>query len=144
MQSAKKPDDRVDVVALGGLGGRVDQGFSIIHRLFKAVNDTELLNGDIYLLSEQSLSFVLEEGRNLIHGLGPGPNEIFQENIGIIPLCGPTTISTKGLEWNVRDWRTEFGGQISTSNHVKADIVEVEASNRVLFTIELAKTLCKE
>ncbi len=138
----RKSEARVDLVVFGGLGGRVDQGFSIIHHLFKAVSDEELLTGDIYLLSEQSLSFVLEKGRNLIHGLAPGANHIFQESVGIIPVRGPALISTKGLEWDVKDWKTEFGGQLSTSNHIKADMVEIEASDRVLFTMELADILC--
>lgn len=135
-------EDCLDVVVFGGLGGRVDQGFSIIHHLFKAVSDEELLTGDIYLLSEQSLSFVLEKGRNVIHGLAPGANHIFQETVGIIPIRGPAIISTKGLEWDVKDWKTEVGGQLSTSNHIKADMVQIEASERVLFTIELADVLC--
>ena len=138
----RKLADHVDVVVIGGLGGRVDHSFSTIHQMFKALSDTDLLNGDIYLLSDQSLSFVLEKGHNLIRGLALERQEIFQESIGIIPVCGPATISTKGLEWNVRDWKTELGGQISTSNHIKADVVEVEASDRVLFTIELARALC--
>jgi thiamine pyrophosphokinase len=143
-ESASRSSDRMDVVALGGLGGRVDQGFSIIHHLLKAVNDRELLHGDIYLLSEQSLSFVLENGRSVIHGLAPGPNKIFQENVGIIPMRGPAEITTTGLEWDVKDWKTELGGQISTSNHTKADAVEIDASDQVLFTIELADTLCAQ
>jgi thiamine pyrophosphokinase len=141
-QSTGNLGDSVDVVALGGLGGRVDQGFSVIHHLFKAVSDRDLLNGSIYLLSEQSLSFVLERGCNLVHGVSPTRTSMFQESIGIIPILGPATISTKGLEWDVKDWKTEIGGQISTSNHIKADVVEVQASDRVLFTIELADVLC--
>lgn len=141
-QGVSKLGDRIDVVALGGLGGRVDQCFSTIHHLFMAVSDPDLLNGDIYLLSEQSLSFVLQKGRNLIHGLAPGQSKKFRENVGIIPIRGPATVSTSGLEWDIRDWRTEFGGQVSTSNHIKADEVRIETSDRLLFTVELADTLC--
>lgn len=39
---------------------------------------------------------------------------------------------------DVTDWLTEFGGQMSTSNHIKNDIIEVETSEQVLFTVELA------
>jgi thiamine pyrophosphokinase len=133
---------RVDVLALGGLGGRVDHGFSVVHHLLKAVKDAELLNGDIYLLSEQSLSFVLKQGRNTIHAVAPGPSSTFQESIGIIPVRGPATISTKGLEWDVENWKTEVGGQVSTSNHIRADVVEIDASDTLLCTIELADELC--
>ena len=127
-------DAGMDVVVLGGLGGRVDQGFSQIHHLYMAVNDVELLKGRIYLLSEQSLTFVLANGENHIH-LEPG---FFAENIGIIPVLGRTLITTRGLEWDVEDWPTEFGGQVSTSNHIRSDKIEIAYQGpRPLFTMEL-------
>lgn len=128
----------LDVIVLGGLGGRVDQGFSQIHHLYMAREDKQLLNGRIYLLSEQSLSFILDLGRNVIH-IEP---DTFEENVGIIPFLGPTRITTKGLEWDVTEWDTEFGGHISTSNHIRSNEVEVEVTGReVLFTVELAGRL---
>ena len=130
-------DARLDVVALGGLGGRVDQGFSQIHHLYMATRHTDLLVGEIYFLSEQSLSFVLEEGLNRIHL----SRETCAQNVGIIPVTGPAVITTKGLEWDVQDWKTEFGGQISTSNHLKSETIDVETTTRVLFTVELAEDL---
>lgn len=135
--NTKGPGSPLDVVALGGLGGRVDQGFSQIHHLYMASKDTTLLVGEIYLLSEQSLSFVLEEGLNRI----ALSREIFAENVGIIPITGPAVITTKGLEWDVRNWKTEFGGEISTSNHLKSRTIEIETTTRVLFTVELSKDL---
>ena len=93
-------DDTLDVVVLGGLGGRVDQGFSQIHHLYMARNDPTLLKGRLYLLSEQSLSFILDDGLNQVF-FEPG---YFQENIGIIPVLGKTNITTEGLEWDVEDW----------------------------------------
>ncbi len=139
-QHASKAHDaegRLDVVALGGLGGRVDQGFSQIHHLYMAKEEKELLVGEIYLLSEQSLSFVLEKGLNKIELR----KKIFAQNVGIIPITGPARISTKGLEWDMQDWKTEFGGQMSTSNHLKLELVEVETTTKVLFTVELASQL---
>jgi thiamine pyrophosphokinase len=131
-------DDTLDVVVLGGLGGRVDQGFSQIHHLYMASNDPTLLKGRIYLLSEQSLSFILADGTNEII-LEPGD---FEQNIGIIPVLGKANITTRGLEWDVRDWPTEFGGQMSTSNHIRSDRIEIAFDgNRPLCTIELASRL---
>jgi len=46
---------------------------------------------------------------------------IFTENIGILPIYRAATISTKGLEWDVQDWKTEMGGMVSTSNHAAVD-----------------------
>ena len=49
----------------------------------------------------------------------------------------PSTIRTQGLQWDVTNWATEFGGQISTSNYVKEDWATVETTKDVLFTIDL-------
>lgn len=128
----------MDVVVLGGIGGRVDQGFSQIHHLYMAEKDVELVKGRIYLLSEQSLSFVLANSDNHIH-IEPG---FFDENVGIIPILGRALITTKGLEWDVAQWPTEFGGQVSTSNHIRADKIEIAFQGpRPLFTMELDKRL---
>ena len=134
---SERPGSRLDVVALGGLGGRVDQGFSQIHHLYMAIKDKELLVGEIYLLSEQSLSFVLEEGLNKIEL----SRKVYAKNVGIIPINGPGVITTRGLAWDVQDWKTEFGGQISTSNHLISETIEIETTTRVLFTVELAEDL---
>lgn len=115
-----------------------------------AASDSSLLSGQVFLLSERSLSFPLEVGRNRIRcqqqeeieGEEKKQQAFFTENVGIIPLQGPTKISTNGFEWDVENWATVVGrGQLSTSNHVKADVVEVECDRPVLFTIELAEKL---
>jgi len=133
---SESPGSVLDVVVLGGLGGRVDQGFSQIHHLYMAARDKSLLNGRIYLLSEQSLSFVLDDGVNVVH-IEP---DTFEENVGIIPVLGQILLTTRGLEWDVEEWPSDFGGQVSTSNHIKSDRLEIQAKGgNPLFTLELAK-----
>lgn len=172
----------LEIVILGGLGGRVDQAFSQVHHLYMMTQaqrqlqeeqqsnladgkDTQpTIIGKLYLVSEESITFVLQKGQNTIYTPGvnvpPSPQQenvdpsrkrkrqqdkepeyFFEENIGIIPLTGPAFITTHGFEWDVEDWRTEIGGQLSTSNWIRADKVEVETSTPVLFTVELAQRL---
>jgi thiamine pyrophosphokinase len=57
-------------------------------------------------------------------------------NVGILPLFGKAVITTKGLEWDVEDWPTEMGGQISTSNHIVEDHISISTDVHVLFTVE--------
>ncbi|KAL1964421.1 hypothetical protein VTN77DRAFT_6979 [Rasamsonia byssochlamydoides] len=197
-QQQQRQDVCLDVLILGGLGGRVDQAFSQIHHLYAMTRQSqqhqEAERGDVesrpeeskekktkkredlYLISEESISFVLQPGQNTI--LTPGTNRpgvavpppsgtpppplpshqalpeeestttenkpcdyddyYLEENVGIIPLNGPSVITLRGFEWDVTDWRTEIGGQISTSNHIRADVVQVETDRPVLFTVELA------
>jgi thiamine pyrophosphokinase len=172
----------LDVIVLGGLSGRVDQGMSALHHVYLAereldergevrrgVEERERWQGNTYLLSRQSLTFALGMGRNVLH-LGPEEGysveervrmnveqvsapaavdrgratasttcDSFGENIGILPLRGPCKITTKGLEWDVTGWPTEFGGQVSTSNHIRSGTVEVEVveGQNPLCTVEL-------
>ncbi|KAL8917998.1 MAG: hypothetical protein Q9172_005589 [Xanthocarpia lactea] len=134
-QPNKSPTPLTHTVIIGGIGGRFDQGFSQLHHLYKASTETLLPNGQLFLINPQSICFLLEKGMNKINTpVGPG---LFAENVGIIPIGRPAVITTSGLEWDVTDWYTEFGGQMSTSNHIKSDTIEIETSERVLFTIEL-------
>lgn len=128
----------LDIIVMGGLGGRVDQGFSQIHHLYMVLQQPELLRGGLYLLSEQSLSFVLSKGQNDIHV----NDTTFTENVGIIPLLGLSHITISGFEWDVENWPTEFGGQMSTSNHIRSDLVKIHVHDlQPLFTVELTKSL---
>ncbi|KAI4239523.1 MAG: hypothetical protein LQ349_000283 [Xanthoria aureola] len=125
-------------VIVGGIGGRFDQAFSQLHHLYTASQESMLPNCQIFLVNPQSICFLLEKGLNRITTpVGPG---LFAENIGIIPIGRPSVISTRGLEWDVTEWHTEFGGQMSTSNHIKSEIIEIDTSERVLFTIEMERS----
>lgn len=171
-------DSPLEIVILGGLGGRVDQAFSQVHHLYMmtqtqcTIRENEsksksngssakpTAGGNLYLVSEESITFIIQTGKNIIHTPATRRADIttespkkrkrdevdepvyfFEENIGIIPLSAPASITTKGFEWDVEKWHTEIGGQISTSNHIRADKVEVETSVPVLFTVELATRL---
>lgn len=73
---------------------------------------------------------------------GDGDKDVlFDKYVGIIPVKEPSVITTRGLEWDVTDWATEFGGRMSTSNHVLpgTKVVEVATAKDVLFTIALLK-----
>lgn len=136
----------MDIVAMGGLGGRVDQGLSQIHHLYMFQTSPSYSEGKLYLVSGESLTFLLKAGQHRIHVREPkridgAREEVFDKYAGIIPVKEPSIIALKGFEWDVEDWPTEFGGQISTSNHVlpTSEIVEVKTSTDVLFTIALKR-----
>ncbi|MCJ1321576.1 hypothetical protein MMC15_006921 [Xylographa vitiligo] len=134
-QSSVSLDDTLDVLVVGSLGGRADQAFSLIHHLYAVDEDPQIQCGDVYLLTPESVIFLLRKGRNRIHT--PVAKSQLGENVGIIPVSKPAVISTQGLEWDVQEWRTEFGKQVSTSNHVRREEVEVTTTERVLFTVDL-------
>ncbi|KAJ5442234.1 thiamine pyrophosphokinase eukaryotic [Penicillium cf. griseofulvum] len=180
--TSTSPSDQspLEIVILGGLGGRVDQAFSQVHHLYmmtqtqRSIRENETSSpdanpaagGNLYLVSEESITFIIQTGKNTIHTPATRrsdvtassdvsesprkrkreqeqkePEYFFEENIGIIPLSAPAKITTHGFEWDVENWHTEIGGNLSTSNHIRAEKVEVETSVPVLFTVELAERL---
>ncbi|TRX93528.1 hypothetical protein FHL15_005500 [Xylaria flabelliformis] len=143
-------EGRRAIVCMGGLGGRVDQGLSQLHHLYLFQQSPTYAEGRMYLVSGDSLSFVLKGGRrHRIRVREPDLKvgksfrrvnaDLFAKYAGIIPVGEPASISLKGFEWDVKDWPTRFGTQMSTSNHVlpESEVVEVESDKDVLFTIAL-------
>ncbi|KAI9733805.1 MAG: hypothetical protein M1818_007072 [Claussenomyces sp. TS43310] len=124
-----------DIVCMGGLGGRVDQGIATLNHLYMFQQDYS--DGKVYLLSTEAITFVLKVGTHRIRVRGPEEPSILGKNVGIIPMKQPCHITTSGLTWDVTDWKTEFGGQISTSNYVREDYVTVATDGDVLFTIDI-------
>ncbi|KAK9322339.1 thiamine pyrophosphokinase [Lipomyces orientalis] len=135
------PGERFPVVALGGTGGRVDQEFHSIHTLFvhereaKADDTADKKQREITLLSDDSLTFLVGPGTQKI----ATPRSVLGPTCGIIPVCGPTVISTGGFTWDVEDWPTSFGTQVSTSNAMEADEVVIKSDQTVLFTLEIRR-----
>ncbi|KAM5354148.1 hypothetical protein ACJ41O_000798 [Fusarium nematophilum] len=129
----------IDIVALGGIGGRVDQGLSQLHHLYLFQTDPAYARGRVYLLSGSSLTFLLKKGTHHIQVREDGEEDVFGKHAGIIPLKGTAHITTHGFEWDVTDWETEIGGRLSTSNHVLPDVqtVQITTDTDVLFTVAL-------
>lgn len=137
-----------DIVAMGGLGGRVDQGLSQLHHLYLFQTSPDYAEGRLFLVSGESVTFLLKGGRrHRIHvrdgdgSRGRKGEDVFDKYAGIVPVKEPSVITLRGFEWDVEGWETEFGGQMSTSNHVlpESEVVEVETTRDVLFTIALRR-----
>ncbi|KAK9355590.1 thiamine pyrophosphokinase [Lipomyces doorenjongii] len=135
------PGERFPVVALGGTGGRVDQEFHSIHTLFvhereaKEEDTADKKKREITLLSDDSLTFLVGPGTQKIYT----PRSVLGPTCGIIPVSGPTVISTRGFTWDIEDWATSFGTQVSTSNAMEADEVVIKSDQTVLFTVEIRR-----
>ncbi|KAF5000156.1 hypothetical protein FGRMN_1970 [Fusarium graminum] len=135
----KEHPDGIDIVALGGIGGRVDQGISQLHHLYLFQNDPDYATGRVYLLSGSSLTCLLKAGTHHIQVREEGEQDLFGKHVGIIPLKEAANITTKGFEWDVENWQTEIGGKLSTSNHIlpESQVVTVTTDKDVIFTVAL-------
>ena len=138
------PLEQHNIVVLGSLSGRLDQAFATLQPLLKAQYQSAGLvcNEQMILVAPEGVAFVLKPGRNRIHT--PLVGKGLAKYVGIIPLGTTARITTEGLEWDVHDWETCMGGDVSTSNHIVADVVNVHVSlpsttkGGVLFTVALA------
>ena len=132
-----------DIIIMSTLAGRVDQALGLLHELYRETKKHSQ-NSDsalrLWLLSEQSVSFLLPIGQSTVRGLDPSLG-LFTRNVCFLPIYGPASITTTGLEWDVQEWETRMGGMVSTSNHVtEGEILVVVKGEMVLFTVEMAKT----
>ena len=138
-KSIKKVIERVryveTILVLGSLGGRVDQGLGLLGEFYRE-QKLKHVGVRFWLFSESSISTVLQPGTSFVRT--PLSEGLITRNIGILPVYGPAVISTQGLEWDVQDWPTEMGGQVSTSNHIVSDRIAITTDNDVLFTVERA------
>ena len=120
------------LLVIGSLGGRVDQGLGLLGELYREQQQRPECR--LWLFSESSVSVILRRGTTALHT--PMAEGLLERSVGILPLYGPAVITTHGLEWDVAGWSTQMGGQMSTSNHIRGDVVTVTTDNEVLFTVE--------
>lgn len=123
-----------NLLILGSISGRLDHGLGLLSGMLREQTMSEKPLKP-WLLSEQSISFILDPGANSLE-CGSEPR-IFAPNIGLLPIYGPACITTRGLEWDVENWHTRMGGPVSTSNHIMSDVVDIITDVRILCTIEL-------
>ncbi|CAK4032102.1 Thiamine pyrophosphokinase 3 [Lecanosticta acicola] len=122
-----------DILVLGSIGGRVDQGTGLLHEIYRE-QKFNYPNIRFWLFSEASISVLLRRGTTIIStSVKEG---LITRNVGILPLYGKASISINGFEWDVTDWPTETGGQVSTSNHIMAEQVFITTDTEVIFTVE--------
>lgn len=102
---------RYRVVIYGAFGGRFDHEAQNLNCLFTYAGAFEAL----VLLSGDTIASLLPRGEWSVRVAAPfeGPT------CGLVPLGEAAEITTRGLKWDVTAWRTQFGGHMSTSNHVE-------------------------
>lgn len=121
-------------LVLGTIAGRLDQGIGLLGEMLREQHSNHDPGIRLWLFSESSISFILDQGKTVIHT--PLKDGLITRNVGILPIYGPAHITTQGLEWDVEDWPTHMGGQISSSNHIVADEISIVTDAEVLFTME--------
>lgn len=129
----KDTKEKYSLLFLGGLSGRLDQTLHVLAVLYKS-------RRDIYVISEESLAWVLDKGEHLIDI----DHSTMGQTCGILPIGGAAFVRTEGLKWDL-DWETSILGDMSTSNHLLPGLnVLVETSAPVVWTVEIRRLDKKE
>ena len=127
------------IIALCAIQGRLDHVISQIntaynhsnkmYKIHNSMKGNDRNDKDLYLLSEQSLAWVLQPGEHIIH-----INSCPTQTCGYVPIFGPLRkVTTRGLKYDVTDQYMQMGGLISTSNSYVSNEVVIETSDTLLW-----------
>ncbi|KAG5668611.1 hypothetical protein PVAND_016547 [Polypedilum vanderplanki] len=113
--------------------GRLDHIIANINTLYKNQLKSNEISRPVFMLSSTSISFLLPEGKSEIHI----PECAKKLWCALMPIAGPTTVSTEGLKWNMKNFEMKFGGLVSTSNKYDgiSDFVKVECNLPILWSM---------
>lgn len=107
--------DFEQIYSICDTGGRTDHCIGNLNTLYA---DT-LENVKIYLLSRESITFLLKKGINIIYI----DNDLHcGEYCGFFPLACPVVVSAYGLKYNVYNKQMKFGSFVSSSNEFSREV----------------------
>jgi thiamine pyrophosphokinase len=113
--AAKEPASALlSVYIFGAFGGRFDHEMANLGALY----DPEFADcfKQIVLLGEDSLACLIPGGKKACSVSVVSPLE--GPKCGLLPLGGPSEVSTTGLHWNLDNTKLSFGVMLSTSNWI--------------------------
>ncbi|CCD23796.1 thiamine diphosphokinase NDAI_0C01350 [Naumovozyma dairenensis CBS 421] len=131
--------NKINLLALGGIGGRFDQSIHSITQLYILEQTDKYF--ELAYLTETDLIFLVPAGGTLLTYSENFRNECIG-NCGLLPLGGMTKIiETQGLKWDVTNWNTSVSsGKVSSSNRfVGIDGCFINCKDSIVLNIEIFK-----
>lgn len=127
------------MIVLGNFNGRLDHSMAMIHVLIM----WESIFSNLLVISPECITFLLHAGLNKIHintqyegrTCGLIPFCIILLNVLLFIIVPCDSITTTGLKWDMTNWKTSFNTIISSCNILSSDLVTVEVSNPIIWTI---------
>ena len=96
--------------------GRLDHALANLSTLY----DDCLKKVNTYLVSSESITFLLRKGINIIYVNSENdkesPSSFLGKYCGFFPLAKSATVTTRGLKWNLNSQVLKFGSFVSSSN----------------------------
>lgn len=126
----KKNVDAILVIARNG--DRLDHVLGNLNTLYSAL---EICPFPVFILGDNSLTWLLKEGKHRIHL----DESMMNSHVGLIPLGEPCLdVTTTGLKWNLSHGKMQFGGLISVCNRFDgSEEVTVETDKKLVWTMEV-------
>lgn len=123
----------------GGIGGRFDQTFHSISQLYALASDHSHIRlffvseSDLVFLVPAGTTYVKYESKKLFNNIEPVPK------LGLLPFGNRVVLNTKGLKYDVENWVSQVGGNVSTSNGVAGTTgFIVNTSDNIVINVEIS------
>lgn len=124
------PQAKVDVLIVGGINGRFDHTIHSINTLTQSISTPMSL----HFITSTDLITLIQQGVSVLHT----PKEFCGWNCGLLPMIQPVVLSSKGLKWDVEDWDSKIGGDVSSSNRIVGeDKIVLKTDGPFVLSIEL-------
>lgn len=127
------------VYCVGEFAGRVDHALGNLHSLYESC----LADLPVYLISPDSLTFLLKSGANSIKFDSKDELDLVGRFCGLFPLGQSARVTTHGLKWNITpDRELSFPSFISSSNEFdhsngNSSNLSVDTDRPILFTMSI-------
>lgn len=123
----------------GGVSGRFDQTFHSINQLYYCLAKHPDIR--IFFVSDSDLIFLVPAGTTYVKFAS---KKLFNQHdpvpkMGILPYGKRVVLSTYGLKYDVENWVSEVGANVSTSNGVSGTTgFVIESSDDVVVNVEIS------
>lgn len=134
--SKSRDTARSKIFIVGGIGGRLDQtvqAISILYRHHISHPQMQLvyINKDM-----EDVIVLIPKGETYVKV--KTDTEKDKRIIGLLPFGPLVMLTTSGLKWDVRNWSSEIGSKVSSSNHmVSSQGVLIKSSGAFIMNIEV-------
>jgi len=103
--------------------GRLDHALANLNTLY----DECLKKVNTYLISSESITFLLRKGENIIYL--NDDEKVLGKYCGFFPFCGSALVTTRGLKWNLNKQTLKFGSFVSSSNELDFSLEQNDEHN---------------
>lgn len=139
LMEAFSPSPKLSVCVAGGIGGRFDQSFHLINQLYvlrfqhPGIMIYFYLDGQVIFLARKGVNYVGYSSIKIINNKHDIPR------CGLLPFRHRVILNTSGLQYDVKNWPSEVGGAVSSSNGVVGvDGFVIDTTDDIVMNIEVS------